>query len=91
MTISGPFWPRIRTRLTSHLSTSFDSFHSWCFIPSKSSVDGGRFKVHSFTYEKKVSVPETEEEAKEHVVVLFRGYLECDFEVLPEYDFFGSY
>jgi hypothetical protein len=38
-----------------------------------------------------VSVPETEEEAKEHVVVLFRGYLECDFEVLPEYDFFGSY
>ena len=49
--------------------------------------DGGRFEINSFTYEKKVSVPETEEEAKEHAVLLCRGLLECDFEVLPEYDF----
>jgi hypothetical protein len=51
--------------------------------------DSNRFKVDSFTYEKKVSVPKTEEEAKEHAVVLCRGHLECDFEVLPEYDFFS--
>ena len=51
--------------------------------------DGGRFKVNSFTYEKKVFVSKTEEKAKEHVVVLCKGYLECDFEALPEYDFFG--
>ncbi|KAK7738521.1 hypothetical protein SLS53_006040 [Cytospora paraplurivora] len=51
--------------------------------------DGGRFKIDSFTYERQVSVPKTEEEAKEHAVVLCRGHLECEFEALPEYDFFG--
>ena len=52
--------------------------------------DGGCYKVDSFTYSKGVAIPKTEERAKEHAVMLWRGHLECDFETLPESDFFGD-
>ncbi|KAI6271540.1 hypothetical protein MCOR28_003130 [Pyricularia oryzae] len=49
--------------------------------------DGGCFNFDSFVCKKKVSVPETEEEAKEHVVILCKGQtIECDFEALSEHD-----
>ncbi|KLU83187.1 hypothetical protein MAPG_02252 [Magnaporthiopsis poae ATCC 64411] len=50
----------------------------------------GRYKVHSFTWEKGVCIPETEEEAKEHAAILCINHLRCVFEELPYYDIFGG-
>ena len=72
-----------------HLARSGTGIELYVLIvkPSDGGSSGGGAKVEAITWEQnKGGIRISEEQAKKEVVILTRGFLECEFDALPEYE-----